>query len=687
MIDRKTLVKRHNPTLCGIDVFSPFSVGNGEFAFTADITGLQTFHGKYGPGMPLGTMSNWGWHTSPNPEGYAADKFALTEYESHGRKVAYPYAPWLTECTPEVKWLRENPHRLHLGMLMFSFLTPEGCPLAPESFTDIRQVLDLWTGVIHSSFKLLGKEVTVRTCCHPAMDMIAVRVASQLVSGGQVRILLHFPYGSPGKQGCDWTRPDSHHTELTRKDLSSAELVRILDGVRYYVKAQWSPEGEVSEQERHKYVLIPNAREEVLEFVCRFSPVPVREELPSYGETEASGKNSWENFWNGGGAIELCESRDIRALELERRLVLSQYLTAIQSGGSLPPQESGLVHNSWSGKFHLEMHWWHSVHFALWGRPELLEQSLSWYLSILGKAGETASRQGYKGVRWPKCVGPEGINAPCYIEPFLVWQQPHPIYYAELLYRALGRKEILRKYSGLVFETAEFMASFAAWEEEGHRYVLGPPVAPAQEVYPHETTWNPAFELAYWAYGLETAQKWRERMGLGRSEGWEHVLKHLSALPVADAVYAAAETVPDTFQTPAYITDHPTMVAPLGMLPGLQADRETMKRTFDRVRKTWNWNRTWGWDYPMLAMTAARLGEGEKAVELLMMDTPRNQYLPNGHCFQHPGLPVYLPGNGGLLTAAAMMAAGWDNGPDMSAPGFPKNGKWTVRFEDISKMP
>ena len=38
----------------------------------------------------------------------------------------------------------------------------------------------------------------------------------------------------------------------------------------------------------------------------------------------------------------------------------------------MPPQETGLTCNSWYGKFHLEMHWWHSVHFALWNRAPLL---------------------------------------------------------------------------------------------------------------------------------------------------------------------------------------------------------------------------------------------------------------------------------------------------------------------------
>ena len=55
--------------------------------------------------------------------------------------------------------------------------------------------------------------------------------------------------------------------------------------------------------------------------------------------------------------------------------------------------ETGLTLNSWYGKFHLEMHWWHGVHFALWGHPEVLESSLPWYRSILPMAKQTAEEQ------------------------------------------------------------------------------------------------------------------------------------------------------------------------------------------------------------------------------------------------------------------------------------------------------
>ena len=40
--------------------------------------------------------------------------------------------------------------------------------------------------------------------------------------------------------------------------------------------------------------------------------------------------------------------------------------------------------------------------------------------------------------------------------------------------------------------------------------------------------------------------------------------------------------------------------------------------------KNWEWESTWGWDYPMTAMTAARLGEPEIAIEALLKDVQKN---------------------------------------------------------------
>jgi hypothetical protein len=86
-------------------------------------------------------------------------------------------------------------------------------------------------------------------------------------------------------------------------------------------------------------------------------------------------------------------------------------------------------------------------------------------------------------------------------------------------------------------------------------------------------------------------------------------------------------------------------------------------------------------------MTAARCGEPELAVDALLMDVPKNRYLNNGHNYQQVILPAYLPGNGGLLTAVAMMAAGWNGAPTIKAPGFPRNGKWIVKYEGLRPLP
>ena len=112
-----------------------------------------------------------------------------------------------------------------------------------------------------------------------------------------------------------------------------------------------------------------------------------------------------------------------------------------------------------------------------------------------------------------------------------------------------------------------------------------------------------------------------------------------------------------------------------------------MKTTLDWVMKNWNWQTTWGWDYGMIAMCAARLGDPQTALNALLIDTQKNTYLPSGHNFQTPDrLRIYLPGNGALLTAVAMMCAGWDGCTEPLNPGFPKDGTWNVRWEGLQRM-
>ena len=679
-IDRAALVRRHDPVLRQFDPLSPLSVGNGEFAFTADVTGLQTFPEVYEQATPLCTMSQWGWHRAPLPAGLDPKGLRLVQFDTYGRQVGYAVS---AEGQNELyNWLRENPHRLHLGRVALRLTKSGGGEAQIADITDVEQRLDLWTGVLTSRFKFEGKPVTVKTAVHPTFDLLAVSIKSPLIVEGRLAARFAFPYGSPSMQAADWKQPEKHKTELVEQTADRARLRRQLDADQYFAAINWKGQAEFTVEKPHHFVLAPAKRNSQLEFTVAFSPSPLTAALPAAAATFFASDSHWDRFWTIGGAIELAGSRDRRAVELERRIVLSQYLTAIQCAGSMPPQETGLTVNSWYGKYHLEMHWWHAAHFALWNRTPLLEKSLGWYDRILPAARDLARSQGYAGARWPKMVGPEGADSPSPIGPLLIWQQPHPIFYAELCYRTRPNRRTLERYRQIVFESAEFMTSFAHFDHRSQKYVLGPPVIPAQENHPPRETWNPTFELAYWAYGLKVAGAWRERLGMKRDPKWDDVISKLSPLPAKDGVYLAHENCPQTYTERNH--DHPSMLAALGVLPGDGVDREIMRRTLHKTMKEWKWDQTWGWDYPMTAMTAARLGETGIAIDALLLESEKNRYLPNGHNWQRKNLPCYLPGNGGLLYAVAMMAAGWQGAPASHAPGFPSDGSWTVRREGLN---
>jgi hypothetical protein len=624
---RKALVQRHNPTLSSFNPQSPLSVGNGEFAFTADITGLQTYPGRYEKACPLCTQSQWGWHSFPNPNGFDLQNFRMTDngypVDSKGQKEAYD-------------WLRENPHRLNLARI--------GLRLPPEEPANIRQTLDLWTGVLTSHFEIAGRPVRVETCVHPTLDALAVTVDSPLRPG----IGFELPYGSAGINASDWTQPAAHQSALTRT-ANGFELLRTLDADRCTIAGHWESPGnapaQLTQTKAHEFVLQPSA--DRIGFVLYFGSTSPQT-LPTAAATFDACRAHWPKFWESGIGFELSNP------EIERRAVLSQYLTAIQSAGSLPPQETGLTCNSWYGKFHLEMYWWHTAHFALWGRPELLARSFSYYERILPQAQATAKRQGYQGARWPKMTGFEGRESPSNVGPWLIWNQPHPIEIAELLYKSNPTQATLERYAPIVFESAVFMASFCKFDQANARYVLGPGLIPAQENHPPHETWNPTFELEYWHHALGIAQEWRRRLKLAPNPKWDDIRARLSPLPVKDGVYLAHENCPQTYTERN--RDHPSMLMALGYLPGDRADKETMRRTYKKVLDTWKFDDTWGWDYGMMAMTAARLGDRQLALEALLRDTPKNRSLPNGHTPQRANLPVYLPSNGALLSALALMA-------------------------------
>jgi hypothetical protein len=704
-IDRRRLVRTHNPVYTAAHPTAVLTVGNGDIAMSVDVSGLQTFPGfheivpdprrRMTDGVdglpeqevrafdaddfqiPLRTQSSWGWYRTRTKRRF---RFEDTEsvYQTSRGPVSYPDRMGLQRASdpiaPEYEagaWFHYNPRRAHLGRL--ALVDPRGGEVRhPSLLTDVRTELDLWSASVHADYTLDGARVSVVSVADPTEGSFAVRVESELLARGWG---VAWVFDAQADELASFEVPLEESTSWTAEGRGQGSAERRVESTTYVVRMKTS--GSLA----HRVDRIVASADDTsfLEVVVALAPAASAPsapsaELSSFEQIRARAENWWERYWCDGGAISFSGSSDRRAHELERRIVLSQYLLAVNCAGSTPPAESGLTYNTWTGKFHLEMHWWHAAQFPLWGRGHLLERSLGWYHGALERARETAARQGYRGARWPKQTDPSAEESPSNIGVFLIWQQPHLIYLLELLL-AEGRDErfLLRHYP-LVEATADFMADFA--EERDGTFVLPAPLIPAQESYlaDRATTENPTFELAYWSWALGRASEWRERLGLPPRADWQRVAANMRPPHVlADGTYAAVATRPHLIRK-----DHPSMLMAAGWLPDSDLiDLGVMSATLDAVWREWELQSSWGWDYAVMAMTATRLGDIPRALDALLHPSPKNVFLVNGHNPQMPGfLTIYLPANGGVLAAAAHVAATLSGGADMPAG-------WDIQVEGL----
>ncbi|MDU0348926.1 hypothetical protein, partial [Actinomyces sp. MRS3W] len=226
MIDRHALVSRHSPHLEADDPALVLSLGNGDFGFTVDASGLQTFTTAHDcssldPRDPASaqvritetaTLSTWGWHEEPNPEGYTLADTMHPYQTSHG-PVDYPDTPSMErmmavmtgQTTPELGdlaglWLQANPHRLDLGRLGLILRPEPGAPAEtdPSCLADVDAHLDLWRGRAHSTFTYTGEGVSVTTAVAGEGAVVATRVVSPLLGNGRAALRLAVPNPSTG---------------------------------------------------------------------------------------------------------------------------------------------------------------------------------------------------------------------------------------------------------------------------------------------------------------------------------------------------------------------------------------------------------------------------------------------------------------------------------------------------------
>ncbi|KAL2827461.1 Six-hairpin glycosidase-like protein [Aspergillus pseudoustus] len=684
-INRKNVVRRFNPVRTTLSTTTPMQVGNGNFAFGADITGLQTV-------LPFNILSSWCWANDslPTTPGQTdPSDYTGMDYWTHGRLVNYAIP---NPAEPEIsQWLIANPHRVNLGRVGFLY---KGRNISTDDISDIHQSLDLYTGVLTSKFSLHGQRVTVTTIADPDDDVVAVEVQSSLLKDGSLGVFFDYPLTTGANKFeapfvGNWTAISAHTTGLKKVTAHRAVVSHLLGSTTYYNLLQWEQAGSIQGpfNGTHRYLLQPIGRSNKFTFTTRFSEsIKGGSGSKAFRSVKSSSTRWWANYWESGAFVDLIASSSSDAEELQRRIILSQYLLAVNSAGKDPPQESGLQNNGWYGKFHLEMTFWHLGHWARWDKFYLLDRSLGVYNRFLPSSIARAQAQGYEGARLGKMSDPSGRSAPGAQNALLIWQQPHPMFFAELEYRAAAAAPsnkattTLRKWDTLLDELATWMVSYAWWNASTGVYDLGPPMYPSSENTSPNVTYNPTFELAYWRFGLKIAANWKVRQGIEVPTAWMHVLDNLAPLPVVDGAYSISEDQPDMWTNKDYTTDHPSQIAVYGLLPPTPGvDVSTVNATMAKVLEVWQLENSYGWDFPMLAMTALRLGNVEGAVAWLL-----NEHFQ----FDDVGNPVgtanvvptpYFPASSSLLFAVAMMAGGWDGAEGAHFPAH-----WGAKVEGFT---
>jgi hypothetical protein len=174
-----------------------------------------------------------------------------------------------------------------------------------------------------------------------------------------------------------------------------------------------------------------------------------------------------------------------------------------------------------------------------------------------------------------------------------------------------------------------------------------------------------------------------------RDSYWDDILQKLSPLTIREGKYVQIESEPDMYSRPGGFPSD--MIMALGYLPKTpMVDEEIMRNTFSAILQRNGLSSFISWSMGKGALTATRLGYPQTAVDIVCNETPKARFNKSGYVLRPKeglGCPAYLPVNSSFLAAVALMAAGWDDAPAIWAPGFPQDGTWKVRVENLQKLP
>lgn len=339
-IDRHAIVSRYNPVRNASSASTPMQVGNGHFAFGADVTGLQTF-------LPFAIMSDWGWKNDSLPAGTSeADIEAYRGVVWDG--VQYEFGG----PQPMQQWLISNPNRVNLGRVGLYFKDGRGhtVNVTEDALLGKRQVLDLWTGTMTSTFVWEGENVEVLTVAAQNSSTIGVTVTSPLLQHGRLGVFLDFPWNDGSSKfeapfvGV-WNATSNHTTALaTGPGLGrnvQAAVAHTMGTSTFFTFLGGGDRLNITRvsADEHRYNIAPARSSLSFSIAVSFAPGRV-DGIPTIGGILRESWQTWEDFWSSNGFVDVVTgSTDSRASELQRRIVLSQYLLRVNEAGDTPPQE------------------------------------------------------------------------------------------------------------------------------------------------------------------------------------------------------------------------------------------------------------------------------------------------------------------------------------------------------------
>lgn len=259
-IDREAVVRRHTIQINKADSLSSLTVGNGNFAMTVDVTGLQSFPEFYKGGVPLGTQSTWGWNYLPNENNYRFDE-TLKTYELAGRKIPYPVQWKEPERNKNASdFFRQQPHRIHLGNIGLEIIKKDGQIATLTDIQNVDQQLDMWSGEIRSRFTVEGEAVEVMTYAHQEKDAIGVKINSALVAQKKIQVRLRFPYpnGEWKDVGDNFNNTEKHKSNLGSIYSDHVIAGHLVGSLEYWVKAEYATRPQIQQRSAHEYIFSPS---------------------------------------------------------------------------------------------------------------------------------------------------------------------------------------------------------------------------------------------------------------------------------------------------------------------------------------------------------------------------------------------------------------------------------------------